>query len=223
MGKIKQAESLSDQAYHLLKSEVISGKLQPEQDLPEEKLASELGISRTPLRDALRRLEMDGLVHLRKGRSAKVASFTMEDSLQSMEIRQLLEIHNIKKTAARFSKERMDEVKANMAAQWKAVEQRDYHSFIELDREFHLMLAAPNPNIKLKEMIYQMNTGSYRAFLILSNTLHVSAVQACEEHEGIIKALEKQDISLAAAQMTTHMKNIETRILSSTSVGAPKT
>ncbi|MFC3041792.1 GntR family transcriptional regulator [Virgibacillus xinjiangensis] len=213
MGKIKQAESLADQAYHLLRNEIISGELLPEEDLPEERLAKELGISRTPLRDALRRLEMDGLVDLRKGKSARVASFTMEDSLQSMEIRRLLEIHNIEKTAARFNEETMASVQAIMAAQWKAVEQEDYHTFIELDREFHLMLAAPNPNNKLKELIYQMNTGAYRAFLILSNTLHESAGLACEEHEDIIKALAKQDISLAVKQMSVHMENIETRIL----------
>ena len=97
MKKIKQSETLADQAYDLLKKAIIIGKLKGDESLPEEKIAADLGISRTPLRDALNRLASEGLVIHRKGRPAVVASFTKEHSLEYMELRSLLEVHNIEK------------------------------------------------------------------------------------------------------------------------------
>ena len=76
MKKIKQSETLADQAYKMLKQAITNGKLKENEQLPEEKLANNLGISRTPLRDALSRLAAEGLVIHQTGRTAVVASFT---------------------------------------------------------------------------------------------------------------------------------------------------
>ncbi|MBS4193074.1 GntR family transcriptional regulator [Bacillus sp. FJAT-49705] len=214
MKKITQNVSLADQAYNLLKKAITSAELAPEEELPEERLATDLGISRTPLREALRRLAMEGLIVLQKGRPAIVATFTKEDSLEYMELRRVLEIHNIGKIISKSDEDLLSELKKNLTRQLEAISNNNYHEFIELDREFHLILASRNGNKKFKEMIHQMNTGVNRAFLVLSNTLHVSAYDAYQEHVKLTEALEAKNVSSAKEKMLEHLQNVEKRFLS---------
>ncbi|KAB2332082.1 GntR family transcriptional regulator [Cytobacillus depressus] len=214
MKKLIQNVSLADQAYNLLKKAIVSAELAPKEELPEEKLAADLGISRTPLREALKRLAMEGLIVLQKGRPATVATFTKEDSLEYMELRKVLEIFNIEKIMPIVDETLIEELKDNLKFQQEAVENNHYHDFIEYDREFHLILASRNNNTKYQEMIHHMNTGVNRAFLLLSTTLKVSAYEAYEEHVKFIEALELKDVALAKEKMYEHFQNVEKRFLS---------
>lgn len=211
--KIAQTLSLADQAYEMIRQEITSGKLAPSEDLPEEKLATDLGISRTPLREALRKLALEGLVELHKGRPATVVTFTKEDSLHQMELRSVLEIYNIEKIAYNPDSRLIRSLRKNLDMQKQAVSADDFADFIDLDREFHLLLAAQSHNPKLRSVIESVNTGVNRAFLVLSNTLPITSKEAVEEHEHIVDALEKQDSQLAISAMQKHMANIERRFL----------
>lgn len=213
MEKIKQSGTLADQAYKIIKKAIINGKLKENELLPEEKLAKNLGISRTPLRDALNRLSVEGLVVQQTGRPARVASFTKEKSLEYLELRSLLEVYNIEKTISKFDDGLIKKLKENLDEQMAAFERGNYHDFIELDREFHLLLASRNNNSELKETIHRLNTGINRAFLILSSTLPASAKDAYHEHKEIVEALEDQDVVLARNKMIVHLNNVEKRFL----------
>ncbi|MEG9295909.1 GntR family transcriptional regulator [Mangrovibacillus sp. Mu-81] len=204
-------ESLAEQAFNLIKKEIISGKLAPAEELPEKKLAQELGISRTPVREALRRLAVEGLVVLSDQKIATVASFTEEDAMHFMEIRKLLEVYNLEAVSP-LKNEVFEKIKENMDAQLKAITAGRYEEFIDLDREFHLLLAGENPNPRLRALIQSVNTGVNRAFLVLSNTLQVSAMEAYGEHKRIVDALEVGMIEEAKREMADHMKNIASRI-----------
>ncbi|MBO1002727.1 GntR family transcriptional regulator [Pseudogracilibacillus auburnensis] len=214
MKKIKQSETLADQAYKMLKQAITNGKLKDKEQLPEEKLAKNLGISRTPLRDALGRLAAEGLIIHQTGRPAVVASFTKENSLEYMELRSLLEVYNIEKIISKVDTPFINLLKNNAAEQLDAIERDNYNDFIELDREFHLLLASRNNNSELRKIIHRMNTGINRAFLILSKTVPKSAKEAYYEHLDIIEAIEKQDVVLARSKMIVHMNNVEKRFLS---------
>ena len=213
MKKITKTLSLADQAYEMIRKAIISGKLAPEEDLPEEKIATDLGISRTPLREALRKLAIEGLVELHKGRPAMVATFSKEDALHQMELRKVLETYNIERIAKTFDPRLLRNLKKNIDYQLEAVEVDDFHDFIDLDREFHLLLAGKSHNPKLSEIIENVNTGVNRAFLVLSNTLPISAKEAVGEHKSIVEALEMQDSQIAKGEMEKHMANIERRFL----------
>ncbi|MED4016015.1 GntR family transcriptional regulator [Sutcliffiella cohnii] len=212
MQRIKKKETFADQAFNLLKKEIISGELAPNEELPEEKLAKQLGISRTPIREAMKRLASEGLVLLHDARPATVATFTKDDVLHLMEIRRLLEVYNIESLSRTITPDVLHELNQNVKEQLKAITENDFHEFIDLDREFHLLLAKGNPNPKLKEMIHSVNTGVNRAFLVLSNTLSVSAKEAYIEHKGIVEALGNQNTEIAKQEMISHMENIEFRI-----------
>ena len=211
--KVKTTVSLAEQAYSLLKKAIISGKLAPEKELPEEKIAADLGVSRTPLREAIRKLSMEGLVVLNKGKPATVANFTKEESLEYMELRSVLEINNIKKVIFSDDVLFIEELDENLEKQMEAITRNDFHKFIDYDRKFHLILASKNENKKIRELIHQMNTGVNRAFLVLSNTLHVSATEAYNEHVRIINAIKSKDLQLAESEMTKHFMNVEERFL----------
>ncbi|GGA18936.1 GntR family transcriptional regulator [Psychrobacillus lasiicapitis] len=213
MKKIIQKESLADQAFNSIKDAIIAGRLAQEEELPEEKLASDLGISRTPIREALKRLAAEGLVNIHKAKPATVASFTKDSALHYMEIRKLLEIHNIEKNADQLSDQVLYELQNNLEGQLEAIESDDYNSFMDFDRAFHLQLANIGGNVKLAELISQMNTGVNRAFLFLSNTLPVSAKDAYLEHVNIVQALEKKEKNLAKQLMILHLDNVEKRFL----------
>ena len=213
MKKIKKPQSLADQAYNLIRKDILTGTLAPKEELREEKLAMELGISRTPLREAIRRLATDGLVVLTTGKPASVSSFTKEDALHQMEVRKLLETYNIEQVARFVTPTFINTLKDNLKLQKRAADKNDFHEFIELDREFHLILANQNPNTKLREMIHTINTGVNRAFLILANTYPISAMEASGEHEDIVNALENKDEIAATKAMLEHMDNIERRFL----------
>jgi DNA-binding GntR family transcriptional regulator len=211
--KIKKPESLADQAYNLIRKDILTGTLAPNEELREEKFAMELGISRTPLREAIRRLATDGLVVLQTGKPAIVSSFTKEDALHQMEVRKLLETYNIEQVASFVTPTFINTLKDNLKLQKRAADKNDFHEFIDLDREFHLILANQNPNKKLREMIHTINTGVNRAFLILANTYPISAMEASGEHENIVTALEEKDEVAATKAMLEHMDNIERRFL----------
>jgi len=211
--KIKKPESLADQAYNLIRKDILTGTLAPNEELREEKFAMELGISRTPLREAIRRLATDGLVVLQTGKPDIVSSFTKEDALHQMEVRKLLETYNIEQVASFVTPIFINTLKDNLKLQKRAADKNDFHEFIDLDREFHLILANQNPNKKLREMIHTINTGVNRAFLILANTYPISAMETSGEHEDIVTALEGKDEVAATKAMLEHMDNIERRFL----------
>lgn len=211
---VRPNQTLSEQAYNVLKNAIITGKFKENESLPEEKIAKELGISRTPIRDALQRLAIEGLVIHSTGKPAVVASFTKEDSLNFMEVRSILEVKNVEKIISKVNQAFIDDLKDNLEEQNNAISNDDYQKFIELDREFHLLLASRNSNVKFRELIQQVNTGVNRAFLILSSTVPQSATQALSEHHEIVEALEKKDVNLAKNNMIVHMMHVEKRFLS---------
>lgn len=213
MKKIEPNETLSDKAYKAVKRAIVHGKFADNERLPEAKLAEMLGVSRTPLREALGRLADEGLIIQKRGAPARVSTFSKEKALEYMELRTLLEVYNIEKVTTVLSDQIIDQLKENVAKQEMALDVNNYEEFLDLDREFHLILASVNPNRELEHFIYRLNTGTSRAFLILSKTLPQSAVDAYNEHVDIIQALETRDILLARKQMFTHLNNIIERFL----------
>jgi len=213
MKKIVPNITLSDKAYKALKQAIVHGKFADNEALPETKLAEMLGVSRTPLREALRRLADEGLITQQRGAPARVSSFSKEKALEYMEMRILLEVYNIEKVTEHISETTFSQLKNNLEKQKDAVEANDFQTFLDLDREFHLTLASVNQNRELEKFIYRLNTGTSRAFLILSKTLPQSAIDAYNEHVELMEALENKDTSQAKKEMKAHLNNIIERFL----------
>ncbi|MBM7608904.1 DNA-binding GntR family transcriptional regulator [Lysinibacillus composti] len=210
--KVREKEFLADQATRILREGILSGELLPGEELPEEKIATQLGISRTPLRDALRRLQLEGLLIIEKGRPAKVSNLTPEDFFQSLEIRQIIETYNIEYVTSHINDHLFEKLKDNILQQELATIQTNYNHFLELDREFHILLASASPNSKLIHLIHEMNTGTYRAFNYFVSDTPKTTEHSLQEHIEILDAIQEKDSTLARQKMQTHLEKVGSRL-----------
>lgn len=213
MRKIPKSTSLSDQAYEILKESILLGELKGGDALHEEKYSKQLGISRTPFRDTLARLASEGLIIQETGAPAVVATFTREMSLEHMELRNLLEVHNIEKVIMKMDDSLINRLKKNLEMQKKAIDDNRYAEFMKYDKEFHLSLTTPNMNSEFRRMVEKLNADLSRAFLILSKTVEQSAEDAYREHCEIVEAIERNDAALSRDKMIVHLNNVEKRFL----------
>jgi DNA-binding GntR family transcriptional regulator len=210
--KLKQSDTLANQAYRSIKKAIIYGQFSPNEQLAEEQIASILGISRTPIREAMNRLAYEGLLEIEKGKKARVAVFTEHDHENFLELRQLLEPHNVWKLAATISPTIIYELEQNLLEQLQALREKNLYSFIDKDMEFHLILTKGSNNHKLGEYIEQLNTNLNRRFLILSGSLERSAQEAYDEHRSILEALKAGDGETARERMIHHIEQVELRV-----------
>lgn len=213
MKTIQTKVSLSEQAFHILKEEIATGKLKVGDPLPEEKISAQLGISRTPLRDALAKLENEGLIRTRSGKPAVVSGFSKEDSLNHLEMRRILEIENLERIIHKMDEGNLRKLNDNINRQAQAVNNGHHQLYLELDSEFHMLLTETNDNRLFHEMVERLSRGVDRAFLTLSNTIEFSLQDSFIEHKEIVEALSVKDLSLAKEALLRHLDNIEERFL----------
>lgn len=213
MRKIPKSTSLSDQAYEILKESILLGELKGGDALPEEKYSKQLGISRTPFRDTLARLASEGLIIQKTGAPAVVATFTREMSLEHMELRNLLEVHNMEKVITKMDETLIKRLKENLEMQKKAIDDNRYAEFMKHDKDFHLTLTTPNMNSEFRRMVEKLNADLSRAFLFLSRTVEQSAADAYAEHCEIVEAIERKEVELSRDKMIVHLNNVEERFL----------
>lgn len=213
MKTIQTKVSLSEQAFNILKEEIATGRLKVGDPLPEEKISAQLGISRTPLRDALVKLENEGLIRTRSKKPAVVSGFSKEDSLNHLEMRRILEIENLERIIHKMDEDNLDQLNENIKQQEQAVNSGQHQLYLALDSEFHMLLTETNDNRLFHEMIERLSTGVDRAFLTLSNTIEVSLEDSFTEHKEILDALIVKDLSLAKEALLRHLDNIEQRFL----------
>jgi DNA-binding GntR family transcriptional regulator len=144
-------QSLSDVAYEALRDAITSGSLLPGTRLREATLARHLGISTTPVREALRRLDREGLVRLSPNRGAVVAEFDLREILDLFEIREVLETHAVRRAALQASAD-VRKAQSLMAAAARQVTRRDRIEWNRLEVAFHRAINDLSGNFELAEL-----------------------------------------------------------------------
>jgi DNA-binding GntR family transcriptional regulator len=201
--------SVVDQVYSATRERISSGSLPRGARVHQEDLAEELGVSRTPVREALRRLAAEGLVEMRTNRGARVADVDQVGMRVSYEARTVIEPGAARLAAARQLQEPLARMRAAVAAQRRSL--RNVQRSFEANREFHLALATASGNeflVQFAERLWVARIGE---------TIYERQVQTQErmlldvrEHEQIIEAIEAGDgrraESLARRHLTDAMK-----------------
>ena len=205
--KIVQSETLADRAYMEIKKAIIRGDFEPGDPLPEENVASLLGISRTPIRKAITKLAYDGLVTLEKGKIARVAVISKQDFEHYMKLRKVLEVFSAEEAAQLVTDHLIVQLETLMNNQKKALEENDLYTYIDIDSRFHVKIAEISGNNRLQDFIEQINNQLTR-YLVLSGTLADSAKEAYEEHLHIIDALKERDSKKAGEAIRLHIENV---------------
>jgi DNA-binding GntR family transcriptional regulator len=188
-----------------------SGELRPNDVLMERRIAERLGISRTPLREAIRRLEGEKLLLRQAGGAIVVCPMTVEDFLNILSLRRLLEAEAAERAASSVSEKELLNFRARIM-QIAAEEEPDWLAAQELGRELHLCIARSAGNSVLASVIEDMGKRT-RLFIRLFMRITERRSQVCEEHLALINALLEHDGQSARVCMERHIDRIRTYVL----------
>jgi len=210
--KIGSDLSLSERAYRVIKDSILNNRLKPREILSEEMLAKQLGISRTPVREALKKLAFERLVILNPGKNAVVADISEEDMRNVFIIRIALEPVAARLAAENITWKQINKLEEMLKDQEEALESEDYELYLQKDYEFHTSVARYTNNEQLYDIIVSISTQVQR-FLILSQTLQKSSPDALKEHKEVLIAIKNHDPKEAEEMMKRHVNNVAARIL----------
>ncbi len=203
--QINQYLPLRDIVFQTLRKAILSGELEPGERLMEIQLAEKLGVSRTPVREAIRKLELEGLVVMVARKGAQVAHFTEKDIQDVLEVREALE-----SLAAKLACKRMDErafLKLQLAiAEYDfAAKEQDIETMIKKDVTFHETIFAASQNEKLTQLFGNMSEQVHRyRIAYLKNIKEPESVK--REHLQLLEALKTRDEDLASDLAAKHIQ-----------------
>ena len=205
---------LRDVVFQTLRQAILSGKLQPGERLMEIHLARELGVSRTPVREAIRKLELEGLVNMIPRRGAVVGEITRTDLEDVLEVREALEELAVRKACENMTEEDIQALKAAADKFRKCVENEDLMASAQADVSFHEIISEATGNRRLIQILNNLREQIYR--YRLENLKDKKAYPILiREHSAILKALENKDVDAATEALRGHIKNQKISIIES--------
>ncbi|NLY55128.1 MAG: GntR family transcriptional regulator [Firmicutes bacterium] len=203
---------LRELVFEVLREAIITGKLRPGERLMEVQLAEELGVSRTPVREAIRKLELEGLVLMIPRRGAYVAEISMKDIADVFEIRAALEGLAAQLAAERCTPEEIENLERSLVQINVSAERGDIHAGIEYDTTFHDQLVAASHNNRLIQMVANLREQVQR--FRSTSLAHPGRMKvAWEEHKKIVEAIAQGDGELARQLAHEHIANAEKSLM----------
>jgi DNA-binding GntR family transcriptional regulator len=197
--------TLWQRVYDYLRTEILEGRLQPGTELIEVALASQLGISRGPLREAIGRLAAEGLVTVSPRRGAVVRSLSREEFLELYQVREALERMAMQLAVPRLADEQFQKLAELNEAMDAHAARDEVEAFFEANLAFHALLFEAAGNAKLQDLYRQLlgQLGSYR---LRSLTLRGNLQRSVAEHKAILRAAKRGDAERAARLMADHIR-----------------
>ena len=199
---------LRDVVFQTLRTAILKGDLKPGERLMELQLASKLGVSRTPIREAIRMLEQEGLARTIPRKGAEVAGMTEKDMEDVLQIRCVLEELAARLSCQNITDEEMRELKIAMVAFEEKTREGNVVELAKADVTFHDIIyrAADNPKLlvllnNLREQMYR-----YRTEYMKDDRIHPVLIR---EHKEMVKALESRDQELVAREVRQHLRTQE--------------
>jgi DNA-binding GntR family transcriptional regulator len=201
---IKQPESLAKMAYEAIRQSILSNQWKIGELYNEKAIAADLGISRTPVREALLELASQDLIIFLPRRGLMVNRFTRRDVDEIFELRKAIELAAVEKITVASPPFDLFEIEESLLSQRKAVKQKDYLAFMEADRLFHTSFSELTNNRRLiaileniRDMIHVMG--------VKALALEGRALEVIEEHQTIFEAVKKGNIEEARRAMAYHL------------------
>jgi len=203
--RVTRRKSLREEVYDTLKKSILHGKLRGGQRLIEEQLAHQIGISRTPVREAFHKLERDDLVtRLPKGGFA-VREFTKDDVEEIFGIRSALESYAAYLATLHITSDRISVLEKKVEETEKALRSGDDDKVVQLHTEFHDLLYKSCKSKKLIEMINNFRDYFYRYRSALLHTKY-GVHDSLEGHRRMLEAMKKKNPRLAEKLVRKHLE-----------------
>lgn len=198
----KKSRSLLSQ----LRDRVLDGSYGPEEIIPEHALAESFGVSRTPIREALKQLENEGLVEIRPRVGTFVRYPTRREIIELFQVKEALEGLGANLLAQRAPCVELDKLKHNIEESAAAIDQNDTDNYARLVHEFHWTLVLGSHNEKLIEHYDRlMNQLTYHRLVLETVSVPGRSRQSNHEHEAVVKAIDAQDSIGAELAMRNHV------------------
>jgi DNA-binding GntR family transcriptional regulator len=191
----------SEKAYIEIRNHILKFKIDPSEPLSEVELSSLLGMSRTPIREALRRLESEGIIITYGKRGSFVNIPTLNEIRDIFEVRMFLEAAAAKLAAKKIDLSRLKEFEG-LFTDFRAGKGKG--DFVDLGREFHFFIIDSSGNKVLKEILDNIYT---KLDIIRLFSYSFRRKEAVEEHLKIVRALGKRDEDQSYVAMQNHLRN----------------
>jgi len=203
---------LRDVVFKTLRQAILTGELKPGERLMEIHLADKLGVSRTPIREAIRQLELEGLVVMVPRRGAQVAHITSKNMSEVLEVRLALDELAVQLACERITDDELVKLNDSCTHFENAVASGDIKAITTADIEFHDIILAASRNSRLTQLVNNLAEQMYRYRFeyIKDNTGWDTLIS---EHRLIAEAIGKRDVLLAKKSIHAHIKNQENSIL----------
>jgi DNA-binding GntR family transcriptional regulator len=211
--KLENYQPLRDVVFEHLRNAILSGGLKPGERLMEVQLAEQLGVSRTPVREAIRKLELEGLVIMVARKGAYVADVSIKDILDVLEVRSVLEGLAASLAAERMTEEELEELELISYHFKKYIESGDVDGMIEKDREFHDRIFRSTRNPKLIQIAQGLQEQVHR-FRMTYFAEYNKSKTLLSEHQAILEAISDRDATKAQQLAQHHIEEMENTLVS---------
>ncbi|EAQ29583.1 transcriptional regulator, GntR family protein [Erythrobacter sp. NAP1] len=198
----------SDLAYETIRAMVLSGELSPGEQLSEETLAERCGVSRTPVRDALRRLEAELLVRKNESQRSFVADWSVDDVADAFELRAMMEGHAARRAAERMTPQVLDDLRQINTRLCAAIQKRpdpDIAGFLEYNKQFHELILKAADSRRLTTLLSAL----IEQPVVWRTAQHYGAEafnRSHNEHDDLLSAFARKDGPWAEAIMAGHIR-----------------
>lgn len=204
-----------------IRSAIMSGILQPRERLMEIQLAEELGVSRTPIREALRKLELEGFIVMVPRKGAYVSDLSFKDIADVFEIRAALEGLAAGLAAERITEDELERLERLLVEKQEAITQDDIDKLVEVDTKFHELMYQASRNVRLSTIISNLREQIQR-FRLASLSYPGRNKLSLEEHKNIVEAIQARDCQLARQLAQEHIENAENVLIECIKMDARK-
>jgi len=192
---------------------ILSGELQAGERLFEDRLAERLGVSRNPVREALRELESTGLVEVIARRGAYVTTFEPERARQILELRQVLEAYAAELAAHHRTDADLAAMRECLTSGRAAAAEGDLVTAAGHHREFHKLVEQASQNAYLEPTVAPLR---HQTELVFSRLANSRGVLSWDEHQRLLDAIERHDAAAAAAATRHHMDSVLRDLMAAT-------
>jgi len=209
---IKKPLPLAKIALKSLRDSILSGKLVPHETYNEIALAKKLGISRTPVREALLELSSQGLITFLPRVGVRINHFTEQDVKEIFELRKAIELFAIAKVTKDFLLHDFTSLETTLQSQREAIKKENSPAFLNADREFHLTFTKMTNNKRLLATLENIRD-MIQVMSIRALAIEIRAEEVVEEHERVIEAVKKGNPTTAAKAMEDHLNLSQRAVL----------
>ena len=210
--RIRKRPSLKDEAYQRIKTLILSDTLGSGDMLEMDWLASELGISRTPIREAFLMLEQEGLVETIPYRGTFVIDVSKRDVEEIYQVREVLEALAVRLATPVIPDEELEEMEALLASVGGEMERGDFEHHFQSDSQFHGLIVQYCGNEVLQQVLGTLTDRIYRVRVFSRNRPGYHMRQSFREHCLILEAIMQRDAAKAERLMAAHVKSAGKRI-----------